>query len=270
MRIGSTYQQTRWNCYQTEPFTEAEIEAAKEDVMNTLHEMGFEYWVIDVCEPYEIDLDEFYEGKDIEGLPISSGVVYALHMELSQQFTEPVQFRYLGEKTWESNFDGTDYNNPLRASSIRLYYSGGNIIEFYGTSLYKIEEETENLQLLSYDDAKDAIITVIEDVWDADMISQYYTNLTGSVSDVRVILDAEVSVERMELVYVSIPVEGDDDSFELVPAWAVYGKAALNEYKIGYAHVSPSIELRNPLGVDSPILLVDARDGSKITLIERF
>lgn len=270
LRIGSTFQNNRWNCYQTEPFTEAEIEAAKEDVLNTLHEMGFDNWVIESCVAYETDLDEFYEGKDTEGHLISSGVVYALSMRLVCEFEEPVRFCYVGEKTWESHFDGTDYENPLGASGIHLYYSNGRIIEFYGTDLYKVEGESDSQPLFTYTEAVDKISELLPQVWDGEKISQHYTNMTGSVSDDRVILEADVSVNRIELVYVSVPI--DEDTFELVPAWAVFGDSVLKEYKIGNANITPSEILR---GEDvpppmRPLMLVSAIDGSVIKLTGGF
>lgn len=270
-RINSTFQRNRWNCYQIEPFTEAEIEAAKEDVLNTLHEMGFDNWVIESCVAYETDLDEFYEGKDTEGLPITSGVVYDLDIRLVCEFEEPVRYCYVGEKSWKSHFDGTDYENPLEVSGIHLKYSKGRIIEFYGTDLYKVERESGGQTLFTYTEAVDKISELLPQVWDGEMISQYYSAVTGSVSNDRVILEADVSVDRIELVYVSVPI--DEDTFELAPAWAVFGRPTLTEYKIGNANIRPSSMQSSGALIPAPripILVVNAIDGSVIKLADSF
>ncbi|MBQ8831425.1 MAG: hypothetical protein IJ017_07475 [Oscillospiraceae bacterium] len=264
LRIGSTYQQTRWNCYQTEPFTEIDIEAAKEDVMNTLREMGFDNWAIETCEVHDIDLDEFYEGKDTEGLPVTSGVRYQLYMVLEQQFVEPVSFYYTGEKDIENYFNKGYYANPYRTTSIRLYYSNGKIIYFYGENLHKIESESNSQQLLAYEEAMNIITDTLVDVWDNEMINQHYTRMTGAITDDRVVLSGDVTVDSIELVYVRISIDGDEDSYQLVPAWAVFGKAVLTEYKIGNTHVMPPEVHDN--GLIMPILLIDAIDGSVISL----
>ena len=74
----------------------------------------------------------------------------------------------------------------------------------------------------------------------------------------------------MELVYVKTELADDPDSFELVPAWAVYGTGYVTKYTIEHSTINAMAQFPDFSADGIPILLVNAIDGSRIVLDRQY
>lgn len=250
-RLDKTAQEARWKCYQTEQFTEENIEAAKKQILDTLNEIGIENYKITECEAVEVSLDEFYDGKNTEGLTDITGIRYVLNMRLEPE--------YYGEAIID---DG---------SEIRLSYSGGNIIEFWGENIIKTVAVSESKKLPTFEEAAATISACIAESCNkefmmecGEMYMEYTKQLTDTYMDIfGNSTKYKLNIDKIEFGYIRTENSGSDT---LIPVWAVYGEPFITEYVINNTTIETSTYLIPPhdVTVDAPLLLINAFDGLRI------
>jgi len=280
-RYGTESQRNRWKCYQTEPFTDEDIENAKTDILNTLSDMGLGNWRIVSCEAGEFDLEEWYEGKNTDGLEDTSGVRYDLFLRLEPEYNDVPLSDGWGYRT-PAIYDSRDYDSPVEAPYMTVTYSGGKIISFEGVGLLKTVSESDEITLLSYDEAVDAVCERLAETWSAEFISEHcvFVDTVYLPEDdaweympsvnIENASAFEIKIDRMELVYVRTELSDEKGSFELVPAWAVYGKGYVTQYTKDNGTVNAMAEIPYGNGEDEPLLFVNAIDGTRIMLSDKY
>ena len=281
-RYGTESQRSRWKCYQTEPFTADEIEDAKSDVLNTLSDMGLGNWKIISCEVGEISLDEFYNGnKNTDGLVDTTGMRYDLFFRLEPEYNDVGQLVDSWGYRSPAMYNDRQYDSQVEAPYMTIIYSGGKIIEFWGIGLMKTEGATEEQKLLPYDEAMEAICARLAETWGEDLINEhcdfinYAYDPGADVMEYVPVVNVEgasaykVEVDRIELKYVRTETEDGGTEFELIPVWAVYGSPIVSEYTRGNSVANARAEIPYGMGVEIPLILVNAIDGSRVMLSDK-
>lgn len=280
-RYGEEYQRLRWKCYQTEPFTDEEIAEAKKDVLNRLSEMGLDGWVIQSCTMYETSLDEFYEGKDTHGSTDISGMRYDLDIRLVPGYDGVEQL----SDTWDYRnpgiYNDQYYDKSYEPPYVWVKYSSGEITEMYAVGLSETEYITEKQTLLSFDDAMQAVYDNLAATWNEELVKKhcdffnYYYHpsldeyIYQPITDVENATAYKFEIDEIKLVYVKTESADNPDGFKIIPVWAVYGEGFVTEYNIDNSVVSTKADF--PVaGQGTPILLVNAIDGSKVMLDNQY
>ena len=224
---------------QTNNFSDEDIENAVVDVREYLDSAGFEDWQLRSYKVENVGAGKFE--LDMDFIPTYHGTPMLFAAEKS------------GSYHWEF-----DVEQDWQYHELEVSYSKGEIVSLFVRSPIDVVSETPQT-LISYDEAIAAVCRELEASYTAEKMQASYDEKLPSSQNT--VLSWNVYVDKLELVYVRVPVADNPGHYYLIPTWVAYGGHGIDEQIRNNTVVTVG---NRHSGNGEPIAFINAIDGTPI------